>query len=146
MKIIEVRHMGIAVKDMDKSLEFYRDLLGFKIMTEMNESGKFISNIMGLNEVKVRTVKMKSDSGPTLVELLEFKSHRDHKEYNREIYDIGPSHLALTVDNLDEVHTFLSNAGVEFKIVPQLSPDGYAKVTFCVAPEGTLVELVEVLK
>ena len=44
MKILEVRHMGIAVRDINKSLEFYRDLLGFIITTEMDESGNFISS------------------------------------------------------------------------------------------------------
>ena len=143
---MEVRHMGIAVRDIKKSLEFYRDLLGFIITTEMDESGDFISTIMGLDNVMVKTVKMKANNGRTLLELLEFKSHEDNKKYNREIFHIGPSHLALTVDNLDEVFHLLSNTGIKFNAAPQVSPDGYAKVTFCTAPEGTLIELVEVLK
>ena len=34
---------------------------------------------------------------------------------------------------------------IQFNSSPQISPDGYAKVVFCRAPEGTMIELVEVL-
>lgn len=35
---------------------------------------------------------------------------------------------------------------IEFISPPQVSPDSYAKVAFCQAPEGTYIELVELLK
>ena len=35
--------------------------------------------------------------------------------------------------------------GIEFISNPKISPDGYAKVAFCKAPEGTFIELVELL-
>ena len=53
--------------------------------------------------------------------------------------------LALGVDDLDSVCQRLSTAGVTFHAPPQLSPDGYAKVTYGRGPEGVLLELVEVL-
>lgn len=140
-----VRHCGIVVSDMERSLRFYRDLLGLKVARAMDESGEFIDNVLGLGNVQVTTVKLSGDDGPTLVELLEFKSHQDKDPVRRTLYSIGPTHAAFTVDNLDEVYRRLSQAGVRFNAPPQLSPDGYAKVTFCYDPDGTPVELVEVL-
>jgi hypothetical protein len=46
---------------------------------------------------------------------------------------------------LNAEYNRLKDEGVSFNSPPQLSPDGYAKVTFCRAPEGTFIELVEVL-
>lgn len=144
--MIAVRHCGIVVSNMEKSLHFYRDLLGLKESRVMNESGEFIDSILGLENVQVTTVKLSGDDGPTLVELLEFKSHQDEDPARRTLYSIGPTHAAFTVDNLDEVYCRLSEAGIRFTTPPQLSPDGYAKVTFCQDPDGTRIELVEVLE
>ena len=74
--IKEVRHIGISVTDMNKSLKFYKDLLGFKIEREMNESGIHIDSMLSLDNVKVNTVKLSiSETNNTLIELLQFISH-----------------------------------------------------------------------
>ncbi|MCX5809257.1 MAG: VOC family protein [Proteobacteria bacterium] len=141
--IKDIRHTGIVVIDLEESLRFYRDLLGFQIAKQMEESGDYIDNISSLRNVRVTTVKMISPSGH-MIELLKYHSHPEEQK-RREICEIGISHIAFTVNNLDAEYERLKDKGIQFNSPPQLSPDGYAKVTFCRAPEGTLVELVEVL-
>ena len=141
-----IRHFGIVVRDMERSLHFYRDLLGLKVVKVMDESGEYIDSMLSLKGARVATVKMSADSGETLVELLEFKSHPQPTHGEREVYSIGPSHVAFTVDDLDEVYRWLSESGVRFNAPPQQSPDGYAKVAFCQDPDATPIELVEVLE
>lgn len=136
--------MGIVVSDIDKSLAFYAGLLGLKVRTDMLEKGSYIDSMLTLKEVQVRTVKMEADDG-NLVELLWYKSH-PRKPNQREICEIGASHIAFTVGNLDEEYKRLRERGVEFNCPPQYSPDGRAKVTFCKDPDGTFIELVEMLK
>lgn len=140
-----VRHFGIVVSDMERSLRFYRDLLGLKVVRAMDESGEYIDKMLSLQNVRVTSVKMSADGSSTLIELLGFKSYPRQSGAHREVCSVGPSHVAFTVDDLDAVYHRLSRAGVHFNAPPQLSPDGYAKVTFCQDPDGTLVELVEVL-
>jgi len=138
----DIRHTGIVVKDLEKSLFFYRDLLGFKITKEMEESGGYIDNISALTGLKVTTVKMRAPGGQ-MIELLYYHSHlREQKQ--REICAVGIAHIAFTVDDLNNEYERLRSKGVRFNAPPQLSPDGYAKVTFCRAPEGTFIELVEI--
>ena len=141
--IKNIRHTGIVVIDLETSLHFYRDLLGFQIAKQMEESGDYIDNISLLRNVKVTTVKLASLSGQ-MIELLKYHSHPEEQK-TRRICEIGISHIAFTVNNLDAEYERLKDKGIQFNSPPQLSPDGYAKVTFCRAPEGTLVELVEVL-
>lgn len=140
----ETRHFGIVVRNIEKSLHFYCDLLGLKIVREMDESGNYIDNMLSLKDVKVKTIKLSASDGITLVELLKFKSHPIQKQ-NRKFYDLGASHIAFTVKNLDECYETLKKEGIKFNAPPQKSPDGYAKVTFCQDPDGTPVELVEVI-
>ena len=141
--IKNIRHIGIVVNDLEASLRFYRDLLGFQIVKQMEESGDYIDNMSAIDGVRVTTLKIALPNGQ-MVELLKYHSH-PKKEKEREICDIGIAHIALTVDDLDNEYERLKGGGVLFNAPPQLSPDGYAKVTFCRAPEGTFIELVEVL-
>ena len=141
--IQNIRHTGIVVKDLGQSLRFYRDLLGFKITKQMEESGGYIDNMSALNGIKVTTITMALSDGQ-MVELLKYHSHPREPKL-RESCEVGISHIAFTVDNLEREYQRLTKEGIVFNAPPQSSPDGYAKVTFCRAPEGTLIELVEVL-
>ena len=141
--IKEVRHIGIVVKNIENSLKFYRDLLGLKIVRDMNEHGNHLDNMLSLDNVEVRTVKLSVNENITLIELLEFKSHNDNEI--RNFYTIGASHVAFTVENIDKLYQDLSAKNVEFNAPPQKSPDGLVKVTFCKDPDGTPIELVEIL-
>ncbi len=138
-----IRHTGIVVNDLEASLYFYRDLLGLKIIKKMEESGDYIDNCLRLDGVRVTTLKMESLNGQ-MIELLKYRSHPEEQKV-RKINGIGISHIAFNVDNLDKEYRRLKKAGVSFHAPPQMSPDGYAKVTFCMDPEGTYIELVELL-
>jgi len=144
---MNLRHVGITVRDLEKSKRFYCDLLGFEIIRQMEEKGSFIDSISGLNDVVVTTVKLKhpdaTDNG--MIELLNYKSHNTD---SRKLFinNGGISHFALTVNNIKEIHKKLVNANVDFNCEPLLSEDGGAVVTFCRDFEDNLIEMVEVKK
>ena len=142
--VINIRHTGIVVEDLDKSLEFYINKLGFKIIKQMKETGSFIEQILGIKNLTVTTVKMILKN-QQMIELLDFTSHKKELR-NRFINDIGPTHIALTVASLDNLYNDFMDDGIKFISSPKVSSDGYAKVAFCCAPEGTYIELVELLK
>lgn len=142
--INQIRHTGLVVANLELALGFWRDLLGFNIDKQMDESGPHIDAMMGLKNVEVTTVKMSAPQGG-VVELLHFKSHPDVYKWHGKPYSTGFTHLALTVINLDECYQRLSDAGCIFSAPPQYSPDGAVKVIYCQGPEGVLLELVEVI-
>ena len=80
-----------------------------------------------------------------MLEFLKFSNPDVVDTGQRYPNDSGITHVAFTVDNLDQTYGSLVSDGVKFMAPPQLSPDGAAKVTFCRDPEGNLLELVEVL-
>jgi predicted enzyme related to lactoylglutathione lyase len=58
---------------------------------------------------------------------------------------LGPTHVALTVDDIDALHAKLTEAGTQFVGAPADSADGRARVVFCSDPDGVKLELVQVL-
>ena len=142
--MINIRHTGIVVSNLEISKEFYCNLLGFKIQKEVDEYGDFLNKISNLEDVLVRTCKMTLSNGD-MVELLYYKSHPETPDMSRKISQIGCSHIAMTVNDLDFIYDRLTRNGVKFNSPPQFSPDGKAKVTFCKDPDGSLIELVEEL-
>lgn len=142
---ISIRHSGVVVADLERALKFYRDVLGFEIRVQADESGPFIEKILGINGIAVTTVKMMAPNGGML-ELLHFKTlHAAPVSNDKEVTTNGWTHVALTVTNLDGLYDKMRAAGVFFTTEPIVSPGGKAKVTFCRDPENNLIELVEEL-
>lgn len=142
--ITAVRHTGLVVADLDRALHFWCDVLGFRVVKQMDETGPHIDAMMSLRDVRVTTAKLAAPDG-NLIELLHFHSHPDRPKWEGTPYSTGLTHVALTVDDLDRLILTLTQEGVSFPAPPQISPDGYAKVIYANGPEGLLLELVEVL-
>jgi catechol 2,3-dioxygenase-like lactoylglutathione lyase family enzyme len=140
--ITQIRHTGLVVANLEDALHFWRDLLGFKVEKQMDESGPHIDAMMGLKDVRVTTIKMMAPEGG-MIELLHFKSHPDQTKWLGNPYSTGFTHIAMTVNNLDEAYKKLEAVGVVFPAQPQYSTDGTVKVIYCKGPEGVLLELVE---
>ena len=142
----QIRHVGIVITDIEKSLDFYVNTLSFKILKRADEFGKRIDNFLSLADVEVTTIKMLDDNS-NILELLYFASHPDKADNNKNrlLNEIGCSHFALTVGNLDELYSHLSDRDIKFNYPPQTSEDGKVKVAFCRDPDGTFIELVEEL-
>ena len=141
-----IRHLGITISDLEQSLWFYRDLLGFEVHKIAEERGTCLDNFSALRDVDVTTVKM-YDNNKNMLELLCYRSHpeKPHNNRVRRITEIGCSHFALTVSDLDSLYGALTEKGILFNYPVQVSPDGKVKVAFCRDPDGTLIEMVEEL-
>jgi len=140
---ISFRHAGVVVQDMTKSLEFYRDLLGLKVINKRRETGVYIDKLLGLSQVDLRWVKLGGSDGKVCVELLQYFSAHGESSVPIRTFQIGCSHIAFTVSALDRLYHELHSKGVMFTTEPLISPDGAVKVTFCQDPDGTQIELVE---
>jgi catechol 2,3-dioxygenase-like lactoylglutathione lyase family enzyme len=140
---MNLRHFGITVSDLNIAQNFYEKVLGFEVVRIMDESGEHIDNFSNLKNVAVRTVKMRDRNGGML-ELLQYHSHL-RPPSDRDIADIGCSHFAVTVEDLDDVLEKVEEAGFGANCEPQFSPDGKVKLTFCRGPDDVLIEMVQEL-
>ena len=141
-----IRHVGIVTKNLKKSLRFYKDILKFKTVKKMDESGIALSKIFALNGTKVTTIKMKPRDGGCMVELLYFKKPKSKKKIGKiDLNYIGLTHYAMTVNNIDKLYLKLKKEGINFLHKPLLSEDKKVKLAFCKSPDDVLIEMVQVL-
>ena len=137
------RHTGIIVKNMNVSKHFYEHILGLVVMQDYEDDSKYINDVLGLSDAKIRMVKLKSIDG-YIIELLEYINHPTDFS-NMPFYNVGFCHIAFTVKNSDQIYQRLKSAGVEIISKPLLSSEKTAKVFFCIDPNGIRVELVEIV-
>lgn len=140
-----IRHVGLVVADLEKSLKFWCETMGFVVSRQMEESGPHIDAMMGLQGVHVTTAKLAAPDG-NLIELLKFHSHPDRPTWSGTPYSTGLTHIALTVENIAELLPRLTAAGGAVPSAPQVSPDGKFKVLYVKGLENILIELVERLE
>tara|TARA_B100000886_G_scaffold333611_2_gene287958 strand:- start:6511 stop:6939 length:429 start_codon:yes stop_codon:yes gene_type:complete len=139
--MINLRHVGLIVKDIDKSYELYKDILGFIPKVDQIEKGEFYEHLTGLVSGVARTSKCYSEDG-TCIELIEYQSQSSDDRHKNLTSD-GFNHIALNVNDLDSLHEKLIGIGIEFINEPKLNPEKTAKVAFCKDFEGNLLELVQ---
>ena len=137
------RHAGIIVGNMDKSLYFYRDILGLEVIQEFTDDSDYINKITGIKNGVAHFVKLKM-ADDTVLELLEYPTHPT-KAHNLSILNVGVCHIALQVYSCDDAYNKLIENKVEVLSRPVLSSEGIAKVFFCIDPDGVRVELVEMV-
>ena len=144
MKMKNIRHSGIVVTDMERSLKFYRDLLGLKPMIDFEEKGAFIDSVLNVSGVYVRMVKLITED-EQMIELLQYYSHPIKRNPDNKIYETGPTHVAFTVEDVNDTYARFSEEDVRCNSAPVVAPDGKAKLFFCQDPDGTYLEIVQML-
>ena len=144
MTIQTIRHTGIVVSDMQKSLPFYRDLLGMEVWADFCDDSEYVQAVTNLRGAKIWMVKLKAADGSS-IELLQYLSHPLDVPAPPPACAVGCSHVALQVDDIDALHEQLKAAGIRFHAPPTTSSDKTAKVTYCRDPEGVIIELVQLL-
>ena len=92
-----VHHVGIIVSDLDRSLRFYRDVLGFEVLEEVDlVAGEEVSTGVGLPDAQLSIVHLKAGDGPTRIELLHYLSPESRPLPHGSISnDIGVGHAAF---------------------------------------------------
>ncbi len=144
MTIVAVRHTGIVVSDMKRSLRFYRDLLGMEIWADFKDDSEMVQAVTDVPGANIWMIKLKAADGVS-IELLQYLSNPQDVPEPVKACDVGCNHIALQVDELDTLYKKLIAEGIRFHAPPTISSDGGAKITYCRDPEGVIVELVEIL-
>ena len=142
---VALRHIGIVVSDLKKAVKLYQDYLGCELVgVYPGLSGEYQEKLVGINDIIMDVAILRTQDN-NRIELLEYKNCPGKKREPILSNDIGASHFALTVKNIDNLYKSRKNFGVSFISEPLLSPDRYVKVAYAVLMDECIVELVEVL-
>ena len=135
-------HIGIAVSDLERSLHFYRDLLGVAWEHELQVQGEPTDTLLRLRGTDLHAVYLTRDG--VRIELLRFGSPPAPPKSARVMNEVGLTHLSFRVAELDAVLTALRGDGqqvLEDTIIR--FPEWGAAACFIVDPDGQLIELVQ---
>lgn len=133
-----VHHHGISVADLERSLAFYRDALGFELIDRYTLSDEGLSAAVGA-DADVTGEFAQLDGGGARVELVEYDAGAAVE--SGAVYDTGATHLGIEVADVDAAVEALP-AAVETVSGPETTGSG-TRICFLRDPDGTLVELLE---
>src|ERR1700758_1565193 len=99
-QIIAADHTGITVSNLERSLAFWRDVLGFELSHRAHQAGAMAEEITGVKGAELKLAVVKAPGGHK-IELLEYLAPPDRKRADVRPCDVGHIHVALVVDDLD---------------------------------------------
>jgi lactoylglutathione lyase len=122
-------HTMIRVGDLDKSIQFYCEVLNFKLLSRQDfKDGEFT------------LVFLKAPNDEDNASVLELT-------YNWGVtkYEMGGAygHMAYEVPSILEFQKKLQKQGHDLSWGPKKSPDGTINIAFIIDPDGYKIELLE---
>ena len=140
MSVRRLTHLGICVADLERSLAFYRDALGFEEIGRFRDDQGYSSQLLELEDVRVEAIYLERDGWR--IELLCFAQPTAiGSGARRPINELGLTHLSFVVENLEEsLAAVLRHGGA---VIEQTRMEMRAKAIFATDPDGTRLELIE---
>jgi catechol 2,3-dioxygenase-like lactoylglutathione lyase family enzyme len=128
LKPLALSHIGITVADLDRSLQYYRKVLGFQLIYDNQAEEGADRVLIGLIAgAAVELIKKSGDAGLGRI---------------KEIDAIGFSCITFSVPDVDEAYAALEAAGLANMDPPVTLPVGF-RLVFLRDPDGNLLELID---
>jgi len=132
MKALKVDHIGIAVKNLEETLQFYETILGLELSgTEVVDSQKVKVAFLPVGDTEIELLESTDEDGP----IARFI------EKNGE----GIQHIAFRVDDIEEAIQYMKDKGMKMLDEKPRYGAGGAQIAF-VHPKSShrvLIELSE---
>ncbi len=144
-RILAADHTGITVSNLERSLAFWRDVLGFELSHTAHQTGEMTKEITGVTGAEIKLAVLKTPGGDK-IELLEYLAPPDRKHSDVRPCDVGHVHVALLVDDLDAVLERIATSGWKAAGQPQLlksGPNAGKRVVYVRDPDGTTIEFMQ---
>ena len=138
-------HTGFVVRDIEKSVQFYTGVLGMRMAGRMGFRDEFIEQVLAFPQAHIKGGFVDTGEGHQL-ELIQYLSPvGGHGSMNRN--DLGASHLAFFVEDIDRFYAATSDKGLDYLNPPAslAGEDGNVSYKVCYAqdPDGNWLEFVE---
>jgi lactoylglutathione lyase len=137
-QITRTHHTGFTVRSLERSLAFYRDLLGFEVAFQWNPRAPYIGELVGYPEVDLHAAVLR-------LELLEYRNI-EQQPVDMRNGNVGNGHIAFAVDDLDAFYAELVARGVTSvspPVTPTIGPNRGGRAVYMLDPDGFRVELIE---
>jgi lactoylglutathione lyase len=140
-----LHHTGLTVRDLSRSLAFYRDALGMEVLFEQEKEGGYLAAIVGYPDAHVRMAHLAFPGDAHRLELFEYLAPEPHGEPG-EPRDVGITHVCLLVADIDDVAVRLEESGTVFFSRPVAVDTGAnagGRGVYLRDPDGIVLELFQ---
>lgn len=145
--VVALDHTGFTVTDLEHSLVFWRDVLGFELSHRAHQGGAMAEQITGVPGAEISLAVLRGPGHK--IELLQYHGPPDRVKAAARPCDSGFIHLALTVEHLEVLLTRMSDFGWTAAGEPQLltaGPNAGKRVVYVRDGNGATIELMELPK
>ena len=140
-----ISHVAIGVRDMERSLPFYRDVLGLRVVRDQVES---LGAMSGAADHTRRAARLVWDNGLWATYVVLSQSPGTASGTPAKLDQVGIHHFAFWVNDLHERFDRVQKAGAKIVLAPrEVDADSYGggeadKVLTCIFedPDGTLLQ------
>jgi catechol 2,3-dioxygenase-like lactoylglutathione lyase family enzyme len=142
-----LHHAGIIVSDLERSIDFYLDVLGLEMLTEPSPvfDAPELGEALGVPGAALRMVTFRV--GDDTLELLEYSAPPSPIDAPLPQNALGAHHVALRVDDIHATYEALVAKGVHFMSPPNAIDEGVLagwRWAYFTDPDGITLELVEI--
>jgi glyoxylase I family protein len=137
-------HTGITVTNLERSVAFWQDVLGFELSHRAHHTGDLACEVTGVPGAEISIAVLKAYGHK--IELLEYLAPADRKHVHLRPCDVGSVHVAFTVDNLDAALNAIAASGWKAAGKPQIlktGPNAGKRVVYVRDPDGTTIEFMQ---
>ncbi|MBN2325331.1 MAG: VOC family protein [Spirochaetes bacterium] len=141
--IKKLGHAALSVADMEKSLSFYRDLLGLEVIRMIEPDPKIgLGNVVGIPDCLARIAHLKK--GDNMLELFEYVKPRGNpisKDFTQAGH--GYTHIGFESDDIHGDYARFKEWGVRFINEPvEFRKDVW--IVYFYGPDGEVCELRQI--
>lgn len=136
-----MNHTGFVVRDLDSSLEFYRDVIGLRVVRTLERHGEAISQVLGYEGTHIKGALMGVADGHVL-ELIQYVHPMGTERHSEERNNLGAAHLAFNVRDIDSTFAQLVSRGARGLNPPAEVAPG-RRVCYMQDPDRNWIELIE---
>jgi catechol 2,3-dioxygenase-like lactoylglutathione lyase family enzyme len=142
VRILGLDHLSVTTADIERSLGFYRDVLGLVVRSVGEVSGDAVERITGVAGARLLGASLDLGGGQSL-ELIEYA--RPGEQHGWSSTAPGSGQIGLAVDDLDGARRRLADAGITIRSEPTEVTEGGStgRRMTVIDPDGMPVELVE---
>jgi len=139
-------HTGFVVKDLEKSVAFYSEVLGMRIAGRVERKGEFANQLLGFPDAHIKGALVDKGEGHQL-ELIQYINPPSGPGGIAR-NDLGASHLAFFVDDIEAFYAETKERGLSFNNPPAALADDQGhvqcKALYAQDPDGNWLEFVEI--
>lgn len=143
MTVQRLSHIGICVAELERSVRFYRDILGFKELSRLQMKGPMPERMLAIAGGELQAVYLERDG--TRLELLYYpEAGHLRGDAPRPMNRLGFTHLSLRVADLESVVAAITQGGGMLLAETRIDNEVWGtKAVFVTDPDGLRIELLQ---